>query len=354
MFDNSSIVFPNIRKKSQKSSQVFVIFNLLILLMFNNSLISKESNDTISRMKIEDFKYADAKRYRLINGTPPIETNLHPSTYGWIGLGVGALFIGQHIAQSQTIWKDKAKFRFIEDGVYGLYVDKGGHFVSSYIAASILGEAMFAADMNEEDAKFYGGILGLAYISYIEVMDGFGANFGFSPSDFYFNAGGAGFYLLQSYVPYLENFTPKFQYINAEAHGDKSRIPHDFWVDNYASQSFWISMNVHNMLPENLKEYWLPWLEISIGYTARNLRFAGPNDKYIDMNPDWGNRELGYYGEPRFIIGLDYNLKKLIPESKYNFVNWMIQNLNHYKLPAPAIEFDIKGNARFVFLYPFL
>jgi len=360
MFDNSSIYFPNIRKISQKPSHFFYVLNLLLLLILNNSLISNETIDTVARMKKEDFRYADSYRYTVTGKLPPLETNLKASTYIYTGAAVGALFVGQHIAQSRTIWDEKTSFRIIEDGAYGLYVDNAGHFVSSYLSCYALGEAMFAAGLSEKRAKLFGALLGFAYISYIEVMDGYGVNFGFSPTDFYFNTLGSGFYLLQSYFPYLENITPKFQIINSELFGYEKRIPHSFFVDDYASQVFFLSFNVHNMLPENLKKYWLPWLEISVGYTARNQTNIYERNDHVDRSksPNWGvkdeNGQTVYLGEPRFIIALDYNLTKLIPESKYNFINWTVQSLNYFKMPSPAVEFDINGKARFVLLYPFL
>ncbi len=338
----------NIQVFSQSNIDTFIKNNSI-----ENQLLE---NDTVLRMNRADFLYGDSYRFTITGTLPPIKNNTSLSGYIYTGLGVSALFVGQHIAQSNTIWKRKTHFRVIEDGSYGLYVDKGGHFVSAYLSAYMLGEAMFAADMNEKTSKLVGGLLGLGYISYIEIMDGFGEDFGFSPSDWYFNAAGASFYLLQSYVPAFENVTPKFTYISAELHGDHKRVPHDFFVDDYASQTFWLSFNIHNMLPENLQKYWLPWLNISVGYAARNLKMVNPNDpnSYNDKVPNWGNRELGYYGEPRFIIALDYDLTKMIPESKYGFVNWLVQSVNHFKLPAPAVEFDIQGRARFVLLYPFL
>lgn len=332
---------------------------MLLILILSNILISKETKDCVRRITKEEFKYADSYRYTLTGKLPPLENNLKKSTYIYTGLGVSALFVGQHIAQSRTIWEEKTSFRIIEDGAYGLYVDKAGHFVSSYLSCYMLSEAMLSVDMKESQAKLIGGLLGLGYITYIEIMDGFGANFGFSPSDFYFNAAGAGFFILQNYYPYFENFTPKFQIINSELFGYEKRIPHSFFVDEYASQVFFISMNVHNMLPDNLKRYWFPWLELSFGYTARNQTNLDERTDHVDLSksPNWGVQRNGipyYLGEPRFIIALDYNLTKLIPESKYNFVNWAVQSINYFKLPAPAIEFDINGKARFLLLYPFI
>ena len=322
----------------------------------NKDTIKKESK--VVRMKKEEFLYGDSYRYTITGKLPPIQNNLKTSTYLYTSLGVGTLFAGQHYFQSKTIWAEKTSFRIIEDGAYGLYVDKAGHFVSSYLSCYMLGEAMLAVDMKEKQARLIGGLLGMGYITYIEIMDGFGANFGFSPSDFYFNAAGAGFYILQNYVPYFENFTPKFQIINSELFGYEKRAESTFFVDDYASQVFFISMNVHNMLPDNLKKYWLPWLELSVGYTARNLTNILEKHNHVDLekNPDWGNLngEPFYLGEPRFIIALDYNLTKLIPESDYAFVNWAVQSLNYFKFPAPAIEFDINGKARFLLMYPFI
>lgn len=314
--------------------------------MFSNEL------DTVKRLSREEFLLANEPRTRIIGGTPPLNTNYSFTRTALVTGGVASLFTVQHILQSNTIWAEKAEFKFVEDGAYTLYVDKAGHFVSSYLSCYFLGEALLAADFSYDDAMIIGGFLGLSYISYIEVMDGFGANFGFSPSDFYFNASGALFYLGQYYFPYLQNIKPKFSYIPANWHGEIPREEAFFFVDDYSSQTFWLSFNIYNMVP-SVRSFWPDWLELSVGYAARNLcdPLAGDCDLSKSKPFNWG--KWSPYGSPRVIFALDYNLKRMFPNSKYEIVNWFIQSFDYFKWPSPAVEFEINGNPRFYLVYPF-
>jgi len=173
------------------------------------------------------------------------------------------------------------------------------------------------------------------------------------PSDFYTDIAGAVFFLGQNYIPYLQNFTPKFMYIPANWHGDDKRIPNDMFIDDYSSQTFWLSINVHNMLPETFKSYWPSWLQLSVGYAARNL--IAPYEaeqRGIEYDPNkWEVKNRDVWGSPRYIIALDYDLVKILP-SDGKFWNWLRQSLNYFKLPSPAIEFS-KSRTRFYLLYPF-
>ena len=89
-----------------------------------------------------------------------------------------------------------------------------------------------------------------------------------------------------------------------------------------------------------MKKYWIPWLEIAVGYGA----------DAIDTNRD-PNGSPDQFSQRRYVIGLDYNLVKLLPDGGW-FWNWARQSLNFLKLPAPAIEFSSSGTS-FKLLYPF-
>ena len=159
----------------------------------------------------------------------------------------------------------------MEDGDYALYSDKLGHVYGSYITAAIFREGLYASGFNNDWATITGGILGLGYETYVEIMDGYGENWGFSPSDYYADVVGAAFFIAQEYVPFLQNFTFKYMYIPADWHGEKRRVGAEMLIDDYSSQTYWLSINMHNILPEPAKDYWPTWLELSVGYAARNL-----------------------------------------------------------------------------------
>ena len=54
----------------------------------------------------------------------------------------------------------------------------------------------------------------------------------------------------------------------------------------------------------------------------------------------------------RFLIGLDYDWVKIIPEAKFGFFNYVRQFLNFVRLPGPTLEFGDDG-VKFGLLYPF-
>ncbi|MCO5249927.1 MAG: YfiM family protein [Candidatus Kapabacteria bacterium] len=302
----------------------------------------------LPRIDIKDFMIADNPRYTFTGELPFLETNIRPVRAAIAGGIVGTFYVTQHIIQVNTIWAETGKFRFIEDGDYALYSDKLGHFYGTYLASSLYTELFLWSGFSYDASVLWGSIMGIAYTAYVEIMDGFAADWGFSPSDFYSNSAGVAFHLLQHYVPFFQNFTPKFIYIPADWHGERKRQPSSMFIDDYSSHSLFMSINVENILPNNLKPYWPDWLQLSVGYSARNL--CVPNDYDCNYN------DSKYYndwlaGSPRYIIALDYDFVKLLPDGP-PFWNWFKQALNHVKFPAPAIEFG--NGTRFMLLYPFL
>ncbi len=319
----------------------------------SNLFTNEKSNDSIStvptKINPEEFMYADNYRVTINGELPNIENDIDALRLGIFGGMFTGFIVSQHIYQVNTIWSESSKFRIIEDGNYALYSDKIGHFYGAYYSGYMYTEMLMWSGFNQKTATLIGSLMGVAYSTYVEVMDGFAYNWGFSPSDFYSDVAGFGFYLLQQNVPWFQNITPKFMYVPAEWHGEQRRIPSEFFIDDYSSQSLYFSLNVYNILPDNLKKYWLPWLQITVGYAARNLIEPGNPLFNPDISTKYGE---GVAGSPRLIIGLDYDIVKLLPDG-IPLWNWVKQSLNYIKFPAPAIEISEKGT-RFMLMYPFL
>ncbi len=294
-----------------------------------------------------EFTYAGQKRYTLLGHNPLRNSDIKLLPTIALGGVVTTLFILQHIAQMNTIWSETSDFKIMEDGMYGLNADKGGHVFGAYYTSYFWSEAFYTIGMDYELSTVLGGVMGMGYLTYVEVLDGFGKDWGFSPSDFYADILGTVLYLGQHYVPYLQNFTPKFTYIPAPWHGNKHRIPSKIFIDDYSSHTLWLSINVNNILPDNLEKYWPDWLELSVGYAARDLCQGCPPGYAALHKIDGGE----VYGNREYIISLDYNLVKLLPDG-CNLWNWFKQSLNYLKFPAPALVFGDKA-PRFQLLYPF-
>ncbi len=307
--------------------------------------------DSLIYISPENFLYANNRRYILAGGTPLIETKLKPlNFYIFAGALTGA-FILQHEMQINTIWKEHSDFKFAEDARYDFYIDKAGHFYGAHTAAYVFREALVSSGVGWDAANNWGAGLGVAYSTYVEILDGFGENWGFSPSDWYADVLGGAFFAAQNYFPVLQNFTPKFMYFPSEWTGNTSRIPHTIFMDDYASQLFFMSINVHNLLPQSLKKYCPDWLELSVGYTVRNLlNVHSPEGQNMKPCGECTSLEPGNWGSPRLVLALDYNMVKLLPDGS-NLWNWFKQTLNLFKFPSPALE--IGKVTRFYLIFPF-
>lgn len=306
------------------------------------NLQQKPANDTSDYIPIEKFYIADHQRVTLLGTRPKETTKIKPIPAAILGTLATITFIAQHEEQMNTIWKHQTHFRIIEDGKYALYSDKAGHFYGAFLGSYVWSEAFFAIGCSYELGTILGTAFGLGYSTYVEILDGFGKDWGFSPTDFYSDLLGAAFYLGQQFVPFLQNITPKFMYFPSNWHGDHQRVPSSIFIDDYSSQTFFLSFNIHNMLPKSMKDYWPKWLELSCGYAARNLS---------NVKCDYAQYQApGVWGDPKFIVSLDYDLIDLLPEGGTVW-NWLRQSLNYFKLPSPAVEFGHRTKC--FLLYPF-
>lgn len=324
-------------------------FFLLMLILANNSLFALESLENKIDTAFLTYKIADKTFYHISDFKIQKGTKIKPIPIITFSAAYTGVFILQHIGQTQTIWKNKSSFHFAEDGEYALYVDKIGHFYGTFLSSYVLSQSLIECGFDYNWSNIIGTALGFGYTAYVEILDGFAKDWGFSPSDFYADISGTIFYLGYSFLPFFQNFTPKFMYFPPRWFNSFSRKPSTMFIDDYSAHTFWISINLQNLLPKSIGKYLPNWLEISIGYAVRNL--CNPLDSSLKCNPEvsepvrpyvWGNRKL--------IIALDYDLVKLLPDGG-NFWNWLKQSLNYFKLPSPAIE--IGKPVRFYLIYPF-
>ncbi len=283
--------------------------------------------DSLFLVPRERFVYADTRRASLYGDLPLQRTRLDPlrtAIVGGAGLG---LIVGFHAAMNEAWWQNAAPFRLKDDWSTVLQVDKAGHAFAGYVISYGAAEALSACGVGWDGATIAGSIAGFGYQMYVEVQDGFSEGWGFSLSDMAADALGAGLYLGQHYSTALQNFTPKYQYVPS-AWIDVPRNS-TTWIDDYNSSSFWLSANVASLFPAAARAGWPSWLEISLGYA---------------VSIDQGNRER------RVLLGLDYNLVKLLPEGGHAW-NWIRQTLNFVKLPGPTLE--LGAHTRFHLAFPF-
>jgi hypothetical protein len=277
-------------------------------------------------------------RYTLDGSLPRNYTQLDPLKTALVGGGFTAILGGLQIYQYNAFWADRTTFRIIDDGDLEYGADKWGHFFAAHVMSKLATDALMTSGFSQDLAVVGGGLIGAGYQFFVEVQDGFGKNWGFSPSDVYANTAGSVLHVLQHFVPIFSHLHYKASYYPASWMAEKTRKGAVTPIDDYSAWTWWLSVDVHGMLPEEAKPFWPSWLNLSFGYAARNL--------------EWADASRRYY------IGIDYDLEKILPEGGPVW-NWFRQYLNVFKFPAPALEFvftpDGKpmGPPRLHFLVPF-
>ena len=227
-----------------------------------------------------------------------------------------------HIYQQNGWWKDnRAPFHFQEDLVYGLSVDKIGHFYGGYLLGFVMEKSFEWANVPEENALWIGAGGALLFQSYVEIEDGF-SKWGFDRVDWLSDLGGAAWNPLRHYVPYLKNFDLKFSYHPSSLLGEKGGIgfkgQKHLMIDDYEGQTLWLGFKIKNLLPGSVEEYWPSFLGIAAGYGAREI--AGDNPHRV------------------YFIAPDLDMTKIIPDNT-KFLKSLGEALNFVHLPLPAIKF---------------
>ncbi len=309
------------------------LFILLLSLqvLFAQSKISFEDKDELSKSidsEIETSKiplsltiYNSTKNN--IEVIDPLKTELN---YGALA-GIGAVYLGTgiaiHIYQRNAWWKNqRSKFHFQNDWQYALGIDKIGHFYGTTILEHAFSSGLEAGNMQSEQAAIYGSLAAFAFQMYVEIEDGFGPDWGFSPGDAAGDFFGAGYALSQYYFPILKNFQFRFSYLPSQKMRDG--IHKGNAIDDYEGQIYWLSMRVKNLLPKNIAKYWPALLNISTGMGVKNLDGAGG-------------------GEREFYLALDLDFEQIPLYGRgWQFVK---NTLNYFHFPMPGIR--ISPNAAF-------
>ncbi len=257
------------------------------------------------------------------------DPTLRPSVdRGRLALVGGVLaggMVGIHIYQQHGWWADnRTSFHFQEDLVYGLSVDKIGHFYGATALAFVIGNAVRWANVPDDDALWLASAGALLFQTYVEVEDGF-STWGFDRVDFAADVGGSGWPILRHYVPSLQEVELKMSYrpsplINHPGgsgfHGQKHLM-----MDDYEGQTFWITASPRSILPDGAKKYWPEFLGLAVGYGARDIASTTSAPYRV------------------FFLAFDYDMTKIIPQ-RTGFLRTLSLALNFIHLPAPTVRFS--------------
>ncbi|MBN2570795.1 MAG: DUF2279 domain-containing protein [Ignavibacteriales bacterium] len=239
----------------------------------------------------------------------------------WTLAGVGAIstgiWYGVHQYYANAWWQEQDnKFRVVNDWEYALSIDKLGHFYGANLIGHLFSAGFEAANLSLEASTIYGALASLAFQLYVEIQDGFGPQWGFSPGDALGDILGSVYLVGQYYIPYLKNFQPRFSYYPSDEFLNNEK-PDMNLVNDYQGQKLWMGLRMKEILPEAISEYWPSFLMLSVGYGVKDLDSSGG-----------GIRE--------WYIGLDLDAEAIPLYGK--FWQFVKNSLNYIHFPMPGIR----------------
>ncbi|TDO71601.1 putative lipoprotein DUF2279 [Flavobacterium chryseum] len=237
----------------------------------------------------------------------------------------------------------KSDFHFINDNDEWLQMDKIGHMYSAYHLGRFGAEMMNLSGADSKKQLVYGAGLGFAFLTAVEVLDGYSSEWGASSGDIIANATGTALYVSQELLWKEQRITPKFSFHTthyANQRPDKLGTSlNEQILKDYNGQTYWLSFNLHSFA----KETKIPkWLNLAFGYggdgmLTGNLR----NDNLVsDQNPERFRQ---------FYLSFDLNLTKI--ETKSHFLKTVFSVFNTIKIPAPTLEYSANKGLKGHLLY---
>lgn len=225
---------------------------------------------------------------------------------------VGGMLAFSLIWSYDSWWKSSKSAFFFKDENWWtgehLGVDKAGHMFTSYFYFNTIRDIMLWGGYKPSTAFWWGAGSAAFFALAVEIGDGLGG-VGFDYQDLVFNSLGLTFGMLRTSYPFLKNFSLKWSYVPP----DGFEYPPRF-TKHYDGHTYWLALNLHNLLPEPLQKFWPALLQPAIGYGV---------DDHVTKR--------------EFVIGLDFNLEVFTPPSE----DWLLVQrvINKFHIPAPAVKF---------------
>lgn len=286
---------------------------------------------SFSQNKIESFLTpSDTLNKKRQNAVIVTETALASVTL----LGLNQLWYADY---------PRSKFHFINDNNEWLQMDKVGHMYSSYHLGRFGAEMLNWSGADQKTQLIYGAGLGFAFLTAVEVLDGYSSEWGASSGDVIANATGTALYVSQELLWKEQRIIPKFSFhttkyadIRPDALG---KSLNEQILKDYNGQTYWLSVNLHSFA----KETKIPkWFNVAFGYGAEGM-FSG---NVRDQNLNFAENPERYR---KFFLSFDVNLAKI--DTKSHFLKTVFSVFNTIKIPAPTLEYSANKGFKAYALY---
>ncbi len=237
----------------------------------------------------------------------------------------------------------RSNFHFINDNAEWLQMDKAGHLFSTYQMGRAGSEMMKWSGSSKQNQLIYGAGLGLAFMTSVEVLDGFSSQWGFSIGDMAANVSGTTLYVSQELIWNEQRITPKFSFHSTQYAAMRPEVlGHSITeqiLKDYNGQTYWLSTNLYSFS----KGSKIPkWLNIAIGYGAEGM-ISGNNGNNTSLLTPKPERFRQFY------LSFDADLTKI--STKNHLLKTIFSIFNSVKIPAPTIEYSAHRGLQFHTLY---
>lgn len=146
--------------------------------------------------------------------------------------------------------------------------DKLGHLFGGYHLARAGDALLRSTCMSRGKALAWSAAYAALFQLQIEIWDGLYEKYGFSYPDLLANTAGTAMLVAQRLRPELRVIKPTISYSRSAAMRNRRNIPGEVRPSlDYSGQTYWISADVHALLPVDAKRYWPSLLRISAGHS---------------------------------------------------------------------------------------
>ena len=261
------------------------------------------------------------------------------------------VYIGESVALGATliglnqIWyKDypQSNFHFFNDNDQWLQIDKVGHLYSSYHLGRAGAELLQWSGASQKEQLLYGASVGFAFLTVVEVFDGFSQEWGASTGDIIANATGTTLYVSQELLWKEQRITPKFSFHQTKFAKQRpetlGKSLNEQLLKDYNGQTYWLSFNIHSFTKDSL----IPkWLNLAIGYGGENMLYGSRSEALQN-----GIFQQEYR---QFYLSLDIDLSKIAAKS--HFMKTIFSVFNTIKIPAPTLQYNDYNGLKAHFIY---
>lgn len=244
-------------------------------------------------------------------------------------LTLGVLYVSWYSDYPHT------SFHFFNDNREWQQLDKMGHITASYNIGRLGYDLLRWPGVDRKRSVWYGGTLGLAYMTVVEIMDGFSEGWGASPGDIATNTFGAGLFIGQQLAWDEQRIFVKLSYHESGYAQYRpgvlgGNLPERILKD-YNGQTFWLSANISSFLPDN--SGFPEWLNAAFGYSGEGLLGGTYNPAEVDGTP-----LPSFERRRRYFFSFDLDLTHI--ETRSKALRMIFNVLSIVKVPFPAVEFN--------------